>query len=225
MAFSQVGIVNMGLDMLGVARISSIDDDSTQAIKAKAAWEYLRNEVLEARNWKFATTRVALAQNATSPASGYTYAYTIPTNFLRLVDDDKDDPAVYPLGRYANSRVFVGYPSSYVNYQSSQLGYKLETLPDGTKVLVTNYDNTAEDLYIRYIRSDISIGNYSATFCHVLACRIAWHLAYTLTESTTKREEMKQEYFEALNKADGINRASDWIQDETGSTDWEDAGR
>ena len=58
MAYSQVGIINLALSRIGKKGIAVITEDSTQAIKARAAWEYILYEVLEARDWKFAKRRI-----------------------------------------------------------------------------------------------------------------------------------------------------------------------
>src|SRR5512133_128922 len=99
MAFSDVGIANMALQRIGAkSRITALADGSTNAIKVQAVWDYILNLVLEEANPKFATVRVALAQNATAPANAsvYDYAYTTPVNYLCPADDSDGDRAVYP---------------------------------------------------------------------------------------------------------------------------------
>jgi hypothetical protein len=63
-----------------------------------SVWEYVRDEVLEAKGWKFATRRVALGKHDITPPSGYGYAYILPTDFLRFADSTEDDPSIYPAG-------------------------------------------------------------------------------------------------------------------------------
>jgi hypothetical protein len=63
MAYSILGIVNMALGRIGVKRITSWPDATTsQGIAANAVWEFIRDEVLESRDWRFAKTRSVLAQ-------------------------------------------------------------------------------------------------------------------------------------------------------------------
>ena len=62
MAYTEVGVVNLALQRLGADRISALDDDTPQAEDANAAWEYVRDEVLEAGDWHFAKSRTTLSQ-------------------------------------------------------------------------------------------------------------------------------------------------------------------
>lgn len=220
MAYSDIGIVNLGLIDLGVSPIAALSEDSGAAIAANAVYDYLRDEVLQARNWRFAKTRVALAQNTTSPVAVYDYAYTLPADFLRICLDKRDDPAVYPTGAYAQS-----YQFGELVVQGMKYGYIVETLEDGTLCLFTDYDNSSDDLFLTYIRKVTDPAKFSPTFIKVLAARIAWKLAYRLTESTTKRDEMKEAYKDALIEADAVDASSDWVEDESGSDAWEAAGR
>ena len=220
MAYSKVGIVNLALTRIGVKRISALSEDSVPAIAANGIWEYVFDEVLEAMDWAFAKTRVALAQNVTSPVSGYEYAYTLPADFLRLCRDKKNDPAVYPSGGFANA-----YVLDDTNLIIPRYGYVIETLPDGTECLFINYDNDDDDLFIKYIRRIADMAKLSGRFVSALAYKLAQTLAYQLTESTTKEKSMKKKYAEAIREAAALNESGDWIEDEIGSTSWEYAGR
>ncbi len=220
MAYSQTGIINMALGRIGVKRISAINEDSTPAIAANAVWEYIRDEVLQVKDWVFAKTRVALAQNTTEPISGYDYAYDLPTDFLRLVRDKKADPAVYPTGAYGYSYTYGDLVITGIKYS-----YIIETLPIGTLCLFTDYDNSSDDLFITYIRKVTDPQKYTAAFINALAFRLAAELALQLTEGMTKYQAMMNLYPQALQSAEAVNQSGDWVEDETGNTDWEDAGR
>ena len=202
MAYSVVGIVNLALQKIGVMRIAALGEGSEQAIAANAVWEYIRDEVLQAKGWTFAKVRVALAQNATSPVQGYEYAYTLPADFLRLDRDKKDDLAVYP---------------SY--------NYVIETLPDGTICLFTDYDNETYDLYIRYIRKIADPQKFTPMFISALAFRLAAELAIPRTEGLKKYKAMMEMYAQALLMADSVNQSGDYQENETGDDSWERAGR
>jgi len=98
MAYTQVGIVNLALYRIGVKKIATMADDTAAAIKANDVWEYIRDEVLQARDWKFAKTRAELTMLEETPLSNWSYAYRLPQDFLRLAfnTEEKDDPVVYP---------------------------------------------------------------------------------------------------------------------------------
>jgi len=219
MAYSEVGIVNLALQRIGVGKIDSLDEDSPQAIDANSVWEYIRDEVLEARDWSFARTRVALAQNASSPGYKYEFAYTLPADFLRLGIVKPNDPVVYPEG-YQISR------SDQTKYYSS-FGYVIEALEDTTLCLCTTYDNTAtdEDLWIRYVRKEVNPAKYSASFISAFAFRLGADLSIPRTEGLKKYDAMMTMYSKALFQADIVNNSNDYLKSETGNVSWAGAGR
>ncbi len=120
MAYSQLGVINLALYRLGVRKLSSLTDGTPQQIQAVDVWEYIRDEVLETREWRFAKTREKLARAPVSPLYTYDFAYVLPADFLKMArgKDPTEDPALYPI---------------------SILDYKFETLqlPEGLEK-VTN---------------------------------------------------------------------------------------
>ncbi len=220
MAYSEVGIVNLGLIKIGVKPISALTENSVPAIRANAVWEYIRNEVLEARDWKFAKTRYELAKNATTPLYGYDYAYTLPADFLRLCLNKKEESPVYPIGP------FTQFTETELITYSHGYRYVIEALPaSGALCLLTDFDNDVESLYINYIRKETNPGRYTAHFCACLGFRIGAELSLSLTEDKKKFGGMMELYEGALRRADALTQSYDYIDDETGSTDWERAGR
>ena len=203
MAYSVLGIYNLALSELGVSKIDSTSESSTAANRLNDVYQYVRDEVLEADDWDFATTRVLIAANAETPVYGYDYAYTLPADFLKLCEDKKDDPPVYP-----NT-----YP------------YVIEALDDGTHCLFCDYDNSDSNLSIKYVRREENPARYSASFVRALSARLAGAVALALTESLKKFEAMETLYDSRLRKAEGVGRSGNSITNETGSTDWIYAGR
>lgn len=88
MAYSDVGIASLALTHIGEGAITSLTATDRKSIAANAVYEYIRDEVLIAheRGWNFAKKRIALAQDATAPASGYDYRYTLPADYLKALD-------------------------------------------------------------------------------------------------------------------------------------------
>lgn len=103
MAYTVAGIVNLALGRIGVKRIAEqtypFSETSTQAIAANGIWEYIRDEVLETKDWKFAKRRRAIGKLAETPDSGYDYAYRLPDDFLRICRGTENDPGIYPSGQ------------------------------------------------------------------------------------------------------------------------------
>ena len=213
MAYSVVGIVNMALQRLGAkSRISNItDSDDPNAIKANAVWEYVRDLVIEEIKPKFATLRIALAQNATAPVNTeiYDFAYALPSDYLCLADDKlNDDPIVWP---------------------SSVAPYIIETLAanDESLCLMTNYDSTTESylIHLTYIKRVTNPQRYTASFINALAFRLAAELSFTIAESAGKFEAMMKLYEMARRKAKASDMRQDYLADEKSSKSWETAGR
>jgi hypothetical protein len=211
LAYSNVGIANMALQRIGAkSYIVCFEppDDTPNAGKVYVVWDYILHEVLEAVKPKFATIRVPLAQNLTSPANTdvYDFAYTIPYDYICLADDYKDDLAIYPIPGVAP--------------------YVIETLADGTLCLMTDYDSTTEgDIYITYIRKITNPTKFTPSFVNTLAFRLAAELCISVTESTSRYELMMNLYMKSKKKAIASNRSQDYMEDEKGSDSWETAGR
>jgi len=219
MAYSQVGIVNLALIKIGSKRITAMSENSEPAIVANAIWQYIRDEVLEAKDWRFAKLRVALAQNATTPAYGYDYAYTLPTDFIRLCRQDKTDVSVFPSGLYSEDE-----STGQIYLNEYYYSYKIETISDGTLCLLSDYDNTDNDLYITYIKKVTDVNKFSPSFVSALAFRLAAEMSLAITESRAKYQDMMNLYESTLKRAEAHNMSLDY-QEETGSDSWESAGR
>lgn len=91
MASSEVSICNSALLKIGAERITALSDSNKRAIACNEQYSKCRDEVLEAHPWNFAIKRVELSQNATGPAFGYTYAYDLPADCLRVLEMSDTD--------------------------------------------------------------------------------------------------------------------------------------
>lgn len=88
---SEVEICNSALIKLSTARINSLDDDSKQARLCKTQYPIIRDKLLQSHPWNFAIKRVELAPDATAPLYGYTYAYSLPSDYLRVLSVEEQD--------------------------------------------------------------------------------------------------------------------------------------
>jgi hypothetical protein len=215
MAYSQVGIANLALIRAGTKTITAL----TENIVVNAVWQYIRDEVLAAKDWKFAKTRVALAKNATAPVYQFDYAYTLPTDFLRLCRQDASDASVFPSGLYSEDQM-----TGQIYINSYYYPYKIEAISDGTLCLLSDYDNTDNDIYITYIQKITDVTKFSPAFINALANRLGAEIAISITESSNKFADLMNLYKETLKTAEALNSSSDF-QDETGSDSWDLAGR
>lgn len=87
---NQVTICNSALLKLGADKIQSITQTSRAAVTCNTLYNYIRDEVMGERPWRFATKRAILYPNSTTPVFGPNYEYDIPSDCLRLMAPEND---------------------------------------------------------------------------------------------------------------------------------------
>lgn len=235
MAYDITGIVNLALLDIGADPIDDIENTNLpNAIKVKSVWEYIRDEVLSEIDWRFAKTRAKLAQHTIEPLYGYSYAYALPSDFLRLAKTRYQsskglNPLAYAGGYWYQLIDATGYPRN-LNFDPPVYPpgyhYIIEAIPDtGIQCLLTDYDNSAYDLYINYIQKVSDATRYTAKFIQALAKRLAAQLAIAISEDRPKSATMMELYYLAISSAKALNESFDYVEDEAGSSAWKDAGR
>lgn len=92
---SREEIANRALQKIGAARVTSLDEGSRNADAVKFAFDFLRDSELQMRFWTFAIKRISITNDATAPAFGRAYQYTLPEDYLRIAPDDPHYPSAY----------------------------------------------------------------------------------------------------------------------------------
>lgn len=89
---SAVTICNLALNHLGQPPVISLSDDNKGARVMSLLFDPSRDAVLRLHPWNFATRRATLAQLVAAPAFGFTKAYALPADYLRLLrlNDGRD---------------------------------------------------------------------------------------------------------------------------------------
>lgn len=174
---SAIQIANRALTKLGAARIISLGDDNKQSRAVLSCFDDLRDDELRSHRWSFAMKRTSLAADSVAPAFGFTYAYTLPPDFLRLDMVNDEFPAVVM--------------DNYIGVETND--YTIE----GNKILA----NIAAPLKLRYIARIEDPNQMDVNFREALSCRIAAELAEDLTQSNQKRELAWNEYKQAVSRA------------------------
>jgi hypothetical protein len=82
---STVDICNGALNQLGATTILSLTEDSKNARLCNSRYTQVRDALFRTHPWNCLQTRLELAASTIAPAWGFTYAYTLPTNCLRLL--------------------------------------------------------------------------------------------------------------------------------------------
>lgn len=92
---SQVDICNIAMHHLGQDEITSLSDNTKRAALCNSAYPRLLDVMLSEYVWGFSRKRAILAPNVTTPlfVTDYTYAFTLPSDYMRMesmTDYDSD---------------------------------------------------------------------------------------------------------------------------------------
>ena len=82
---SVVEICNGSLNQLGATTILSLTEDSKNARLCNQRYTQVRDGVFRSHPWNCLQKRVELAADTTAPAWGFSFAYTLPSDCLRLL--------------------------------------------------------------------------------------------------------------------------------------------
>ena len=82
---STVDICNGALNQLGATTILSLTEDSKNARLCNQRYTQVRDSVFRSHPWNCLQKRIELAADTTAPAWGFSYAYTLPSDCLRLL--------------------------------------------------------------------------------------------------------------------------------------------
>ena len=82
---SVVEICNGSLNQLGATTILSLTEDSKNARLCNQRYTQVRDGVFRSHPWNCLQKRIELAADTTAPAWGFSFAYTLPSDCLRLL--------------------------------------------------------------------------------------------------------------------------------------------
>ncbi len=85
MALNDIALASRALIRIGAAPITSFDDGTAESEIAGALYAPVRDALLSAYGWSFATGQAELTCLETEPAADYRYAYQLPVDFLRAL--------------------------------------------------------------------------------------------------------------------------------------------
>jgi len=228
MAYSNVGIANIALGLIGVKPIAAFYPAETtpQAIDVHTFWDVTRDSVLEEDDWVFAKRRQRLAKLTLATALsnhlyGYQYAYGWPTDALRVCRSKSLDPSTYP----SESEYSYAYlTDNYIYQLQRRYPYSIETLNSGLKAILTNFDNSSYSFYGSFVFRVTDPEKYSALFIEAFATKLGANIAVKRTETRHKREDLLKDYGMAITKAKELNAYMSFNLDE-GDDSWITAGR
>ena len=93
---SVVQICNSALNQLGASSITALTENSKNARICNERYETIRDAVYRSHPWNCLVKRVQLAQDSDTPAWGFSFQYTLPSDCLRVLQI-KDYDADYKI--------------------------------------------------------------------------------------------------------------------------------
>lgn len=85
MALNDIALCSRALIRIGAAPITSFSDGIAESEIAGALYAPVRDALLSAYAWSFASGQLELTQLETSPLADFQYAYALPNDFLRAL--------------------------------------------------------------------------------------------------------------------------------------------
>jgi hypothetical protein len=85
MALSSIALCSRALLKIGASPISGFQEGTAEAQVAATLYPSIRDGLLSAYPWSFATAQRRLARLFTQPIADYEYAYQLPGDFLRAL--------------------------------------------------------------------------------------------------------------------------------------------
>lgn len=142
MALNDVALASRALIRLGAAPISSFNDGTAESEIAGALFAPVRDALLSAYSWSFATGQIMLNALDTPPVADYAHAFALPDDFLRAMSAG------------------TGGKGRGLNYRIARNA--LHT--DGADVLLTYIFRPGEEEFPPYFDAAL-IARLSAEFC------------------------------------------------------------
>jgi hypothetical protein len=170
MVTTDVELCNHALSLLGESRIENLTQDNERARICNLLYPQTRDELLSMFQWPFAIKRESLAAVSEANLTEYEYRYTLPSDYLRLVD--MIDPVTYKIlsGQrpipYCDER--DGWPE-YVGVK-----YQIE----GNRLLTDQ-----SPCIIRYVRRVVNPGLFPELFVSTLVPAVAAKIATRLSQN------------------------------------------
>lgn len=175
---SAVEIGNLALSKLGdEGEITSLEENTRAARAINGCFTAMRDAVLRAHPWNFATRRAQLPALADAVVWGDWTAFSLPTDFLRLLEVDGTD--AQKIGAF--------------NDPFWQI--------EGQQILARR----GGPLNIRYTARITESGLWDALFAEALACRIAMQVAVRITGNLSAQQQAERMYKAALAEAKGVD--------------------
>lgn len=114
---SEVDICNAALDINGAGAITSLIDNSRNAILCNRNYSIVRDRLLREHNWNFTKKRAILAKKAGAPLHGFLYCYGLPADYMRFAGFE-NDPQFAIAYSIENEGLLTDNETANINYHA-----------------------------------------------------------------------------------------------------------
>lgn len=165
---SETDLLNTALGLIGEARITSIDDGSRNANQCQTFYPMLRDNLLRAQDWKFASAMIELARDVAVPLMNFAYSYALPADCLKVRE--------YSSNQTASTPAIITVPSLNIRNITR---WKIQ----GRHLLSSD-----SQVWVRYTRRVENPDEMDPIFVQALAMWLASYLASSISkdEATAK---------------------------------------
>lgn len=116
MALSAIALCSRALLKLGARPIAGFDDGTAEAEVAVNLFPSIRDALLSAHGWSFATAQVRLPQLEEPPVADFDRAYQLPADFLRALSAGSGSRGRGLVYRIIDSRLHTSSGDAYLTY-------------------------------------------------------------------------------------------------------------
>lgn len=146
------------------ATISSTSDNTPVVNALNMFFTFTRDWLLTQDLWRFAIKRVTLSTPTTSPVFGWTYAYTLPNDFLMPVKVIGDEPYLIENGTLVSNAasvqlVYMYQHTTYTAYPNWYAKLLALALAKEAAMVVTQSDTVLGGIEQKF-RSDLNEARY-----------------------------------------------------------------
>ena len=180
---SQVDIQNKALLHLGATMITTINDQSKNAIITTFQYDKCRVAELRAHVWQFAIaySNLVLDSVQSFQNGAIRNRFLLPTGYIRLAQQDPHTAGVTNQGTSAGTR--------WGDYSV-----------EGPLLLTAN-----TSVLLRYVEDQTTVTAFDGMFDEALALRIAFDSCEAITQNLQKRQMIGQMYAERIGQAMLLN--------------------
>ena len=179
---NKVQVCNIALSFLGCPAISSIDENSTEAVACRVHYDMARRIALQSHDWAFARKVVSLALVSNAPEDlKWTYTYAMPSDCLQ--------------------------PREIINrYNDEKIKYEIRASADGLKKRILTNEQYSVLKYTADITSETM---FDELFVRAFSLMLAMEMCNRLTGSNERNKVLFSLWQSAMTTAKASSANSD----------------